>query len=286
MSSARCLCFCLGLCVLTAGAWAQPAASDPEVLKGISLVEEGENDAAIFTLDTAVRRLAADPTKTGELSQAYLYLGIAYFGKGHEAAAKAKFREAVKQFSGISLSAEQYPPTIIDLFEAAKAAEENASTVAAPEEKKGGSKKPLILLGVGGAAAAGIAVAAGGGGGSEETEPTMQTVGFSGTLTTPDDYDRGYTLYVQGSGVLEATVTWTSETNDSLGMRLWAGEPWSAEAPEPVAESNRTSDTSAQIQFQVSPRNYVVDLFMHWRDECHDGTLTCTVSFELTVRHP
>jgi hypothetical protein len=159
------LCLLSTLALLGAGPLAAqtPAAKvDAEVAKGIKQVDEGDYDAAIVTLDGAARRLSADKTRVKDLSQAYLYLGIAYVGKGHEAAAKAKFREAVGQIKDLSLSADRYPPKVINLFEAAK---EEASRTAAvrprtpaaqgePEAEKGGGSKKLLLIG-GGAAAAG-----------------------------------------------------------------------------------------------------------------------------------
>lgn len=91
---------CRALCtllVLAMAAWpvppAQGPATDPEVLKGIKQVDDGEYDAAIFALDTAARRLAANPAMVLELLLAYLYLGIAYVDKGQEAATRARFRE-------------------------------------------------------------------------------------------------------------------------------------------------------------------------------------------------
>jgi hypothetical protein len=58
------------------------AVSDEELSRGIRQVEEGDYDAAIVTLDATARRLAADARRGQDLSQAYLYLGIAYVGKG------------------------------------------------------------------------------------------------------------------------------------------------------------------------------------------------------------
>ena len=156
------------------GAQSPPAAADPDVAKGIQQVEEGDYDAAILTLDNAARRLAAEPARSRELSQAYLYLGVAYVGKGHEAAAKAKFREAVRQIRDLTLSPEKFPPKVIDLFEAAR---EEASRAAAPAaspspaparpapvaEKKGGSKLPFIIGGLA-LAGGGAALALKGGG--------------------------------------------------------------------------------------------------------------------------
>ena len=59
MRAACCLALALGLVALPVRGLAQAAVTDPDVLKGISQVEEGEYDAAIFTLDTASRRLAS-----------------------------------------------------------------------------------------------------------------------------------------------------------------------------------------------------------------------------------
>src|SRR6185503_17821806 len=129
------------------------------VQKGVRLVDEGDYHAAIVVLDAAAQRLAKDTTKVKDLSQAYLYLGIAYVGKGHEAAAKAKFREAVSQIKDLSLSADRYPPKVIDLFEAAK--DEATRGVSAPPASKpvarsapeaksgGGGGKKLLLIGGG-----------------------------------------------------------------------------------------------------------------------------------------
>jgi hypothetical protein len=143
-----------------------PAGVDPEVAKGIALVDEGDYDTAIVTLDGAARRLAVDGTKVKDLSQAYLYLGIAYVGKGHEAAAKAKFREAVSRIRDLTLSADRYPPKVIDLFEAAKeearrdgTGPSSAGRTPAPAEmeERGGGGKKVLLIGGGAAVAGGAA---------------------------------------------------------------------------------------------------------------------------------
>ena len=143
------------------GAWAQADPSDPQILEGVRQVEDGDYDPAILTLDTAARRLAGEPARARELAQAYLYLGIAYLGKAHEAAAKAKFREAVKQDHDLSLSPDKFPPKVIDLFEAAREearseatekpaavpspAAAPASTPAASPQKKGGGGKTIRI---------------------------------------------------------------------------------------------------------------------------------------------
>jgi len=303
---------CAALLVNPAMLSAQATTTDAEVLKGIAQVENGDYDQAIFTLDTACRRLAADPEKKGDLSQAYLYLGIAYFGKGHEAAAKAKFREAVLQVRGLSLSAEQYPPKVIDLFEAARA-EVTTATPAAPTEaaepeasaepaetKKGGSKMPLILIGVGGAAAAGVALAAGGGGGGSSTgtagsgpaptsppAPARVTRTFGGDLAEPEALCRTFELYVQASGTLEAVATW-NRPEELLDLYLWMGEPWNSDS----VAGNRISETSARLEADVTERTYLFDVCLGW-SECRQAwqdsggtTDPCLTEFALTVNHP
>jgi len=165
-------------------------AGDAAVERGVREVESGDYDAAIVTLDAAARRLSKDPGDGQEIGRAYLYLGIAFVGKGHEAAAKARFRQAVRRLRGLSLSAEEFPPKIIGLFEAAReeelAAEADSSApeqrrppspqVSGSTEKKGGGGKKLLFIGGGLAlAGGGVAVAAGGGGGGGNGGPNTPT---------------------------------------------------------------------------------------------------------------
>jgi hypothetical protein len=302
---------CLGVCLAflsaPARAAAQASASDPEVLQGVAEVQEGEYDVAILTLHKAASRLAEDPGKTRDLSTAYLYLGIAYLGKGHEAAAKANFRDAVKQFSEISLDPEQYPPKIINLFESARAearAEEReerqaAAAEAAPaspadapadalDQEEGGSKTPLILVGVGGAAAAGVALAAGGGGDSDsaDAEPEYRTESYSGTLVAPGERARTYRLQVQGSGTLEATVTWT-DPDVEFGLGLW-DQP-NLHSDLSIAASERIADNSAQLRHGVSPGEYHLEVHLRGGpcvSRADEGGEPCSAGFSLTVRLP
>lgn len=210
----------------------QPWASDPDVAKGIQQVEEGDYDAAILTLDRAARRLATDPEKTEILSFAYLYLGIAYLGKGHEAAAKAKFRDAISQIKDLTLSPEEYPPKVINLFEAAReeAAESPESTPVAeepePVEKKGGSKTALVLIGVGGGAAAAAAVALGGG--SDDSTPVvepppqpMKSDMFPGVLNHNQPY-ADILVGPGGAGRWEATLNYSNGEAQDLWMEIYS----------------------------------------------------------------
>ena len=269
---------------------AQPAPSDPEVAKGVRQVDEGDYDAAIVTLDAASRRLAGDPARVRDLSQAYLYLGIAYVGKGHEAAAKAKFREAVRQIKDLVLSTDKYPPKVIDLFEAAReevsrdaapaptATAPSPAVSSAPPPKKGGSHKGLIIGGVlvAGAGAA-IAAGAGGGGGSTSSSSsntpadTRSSQVFTGNL--PAQETRGFTVTASKSGSLEATLTWSTRTI-SLTIDCQEHNPPYAQC----GHSNRTTDTSASLTASVTQKEYDI-IVNNFNDAGPEP-------FTLTVRYP
>jgi len=232
---------------------------DVDVQKGIAQVDDGDYDGAILTLDNAARRLVADKTKINDLAQAYLYLGIAYMGKGREAAAKAKFREAISQIKTLSLSADKFPPKVVDLFEAAKAEESreapapSPAPTSAPEKKKGGSKAIFILGGL--AAAGGIAAAASGGSGggsaSTTTTPTTQSLTFTGTLPHGDVSSECKNVVVTKAGTLDARLTWT---NGQVEMSIGCQEhdpPYTQ-----CGSSNRTTNTSAGLTVPVTQKTY------------------------------
>ena len=207
---------------------AQAQVKDPEVAKGMKALDDGDYDLAIFTLDSATRRLAADP-RHPDLPQAYVALGVAYVGKGAEAAAKAKFREALKQMRDLALSADKYPTKVINLFEAARdevrlesgdapasgpAARPTVASApaapAAPSKGGGGGSGKLLLIG-GGVAVAGAAVALAAGGGVGESNGTA-----GGTRTFANEVvvfggGRDFVVDVKGSGTLTARCTWNQE---------------------------------------------------------------------------
>jgi len=265
----------LALALVASLSWApiasaQPPTTDAEVQRGIRQVEDGDYDPAIVTLDAAARRLTADPSRARDLSQAYLYLGIAYIGKGHEAAAKAKFREAVAQIKDLTLSPDKFPPKVIDLFEAARA-EERAQATPAPAAaptpvpagagKKSGSGKTLLIVGGLALVGGGVALAAGGGGstgggGATPTTTTLppaprSTQTFSGTLA--DQEQRGFTVTATRAGTLDAMLTWQDRSiRLSLDCQLEA-PPYTQ-----CGTSNRTSDTTAVLSTSVTQTTYLI----------------------------
>lgn len=130
----------VALLALAGGA---PDAPDPELARGIKLVEQGEYSQAILVLDGAALRLDKRGDKP-QAAQAHLYLGVADVGESQETLARASFREALTRDPNIALSAFDVSPKVRDLFQKAK--DERAQQAAAA--KKGGSKTPWIILGV------------------------------------------------------------------------------------------------------------------------------------------
>lgn len=232
------------------------APKDPDVRRGVVLVDDGEYDSAILLLDAAARRLAASPGNAAELSQAYLYLGIAYLGKGQEAAARARFREAIGQIKSLTLSADKYPPKVINTFEAAKEEVAGATPGAGPAPvktpaKKGGSK--ALLIGLSAVAVGGGAVAAGGGSSPKAAATpaeTRQTLPFSGTVA----YQEFYTAVASRPGILEARVQWQ---NGQVNISIECHE----KAPPYTGCGgvyNRTTNTSGVYTVNVTQKEYVI----------------------------
>jgi hypothetical protein len=285
------VCLLAALALLAASLPAQPPTEDPEVAKGVREVEEGELDAGIFTLDAAARRLLGNPAGRRELGRAYLYLGIAYVGKAQETLAKARFRDALQQQGGLSLSPDQFPPKVIALFEAARQELGQASAATAPAAparaeappKKTGSKAPLILLGVAGAAAAGIAVAAGGSGGGQAaatttpTQDTRRTLVFGPELLTLVQRQKEFDVFATASGMLEAKVQWR-EPNAVLIVYLYDPSPL-----QQLASTGPTSPgvTFAQISANVAAKPYRVGVVHNTSATAFqsrsDGTFTLEV---------
>lgn len=155
----------------------QGAGVPEDLAKGIRLVEQGDLDNAVITLDGAVRRLSAEKGRERDLATAYLYRSMAYMGLGQADEAKADMREAWRNNKDMKLDPERFPPRVIQLYEQTKAEARQASAppTAAPSakpatEKKGGGGKGL-LIGIGVAAAVGgVVVAIAGGGRSTQVQ--------------------------------------------------------------------------------------------------------------------
>jgi hypothetical protein len=287
-----CLVAALALAAVPQALWAQSPPADSEVASGVEMVENGEYDRAILTLDNAARRLASDKAKANDLSLAYLYLGIAYIGKGHEAAARSRFREAISQFKDLTLSPDKFPPKVIDAFEAAREearrgtpAATTAATAPGPEKKKGGGGKMILIVG-GLAAAGGAAALAGGGGdsGSPSSNPSSnpsanppagtQTLSFMGALPSAGGGTyQCHQVVASRSGTLEARLTWT---NPQIGLTIVCQE----NAPPYTGctgSYNRTTNTTGVYTTPVTQRTY---------DICPNNDSGTQDSYTLVVQFP
>jgi len=286
---ARRLLCSLALLLLSAGfVLAETVSHDPDVAKGVQQVNDGDYDAAIVTLDAAARRLSGDPARYKDLAQAYLYLGIAYVGKGHEAAAKAKFREAVGRMKDLSLSPAEFPPKVIDLFEAAREEASRsapppaaAPVSATPPAKKGGGAGKYLLIG-GGVAAAGVgaAVALGGGGNGGSPQPTP----------TPEPqpaeprFDRIPGAFVPGQTSFRIPVGpggdghWIADLYlegrpEDFGMEVYdQSDQW-------VTQGEKSGLESVHLEFDGGPGRF---FFLVW---CHEN-LDFELPYALEVSYP
>jgi hypothetical protein len=265
-----------GILALALGAFLFADSPQAELAKGIKQVEEGDYNGAIVTLDSVASalRLSKDPAQSKDLAQAYLYLGIAYVGLGHETSAKAKFREALMQSKeDMTLSPVQFPPKVIELFEVAKQ-EGRPKTAAAPAPppKKGGSKKGLLIGGavlvVGGAGAA-VAM----GGGSDEPSDSRQVATVTGTTEQYNCFPGDIRVVPTASGTLDATLTWTDASAvAALDISLYDN------AGAEAGKSNPASNTEARLSARVT--NQIYTLYV-----CQGGYAN-RVNFTLTYRYP
>lgn len=268
--------FALAVLALSVPASGQAPAPDPEVAKGIALVEDGDYDGAIFTLDGAARRLAGEPARAREAAQAYLYLGIAYVGKGHEAAAKAKFREALAGVKELTLSPEKFPPKVINLFEAARS--EAAAAAPPASAKKKGSGGKAILIGVGAlAVGGGVAVAAGGGGGDTgpgggTSQPVTDT--FTGLLTQSQSGAQIPLPVAQAAGQWRAELEWTTPGTE---VRMFVVD---AATRQNVTETRATGPAASIAEWSgAAGRRYEVEVFLQ------EGPAS-QANYTLRVTHP
>ncbi len=273
----------LGLVVPAHPASTQEKGSDPEVARGVQQVEEGDYDAALVTLDAAARRLAPDPARGADVSRAYLYLGVAHVGKGDEAAARARFRDAVQRQRDMTLDPDQFPPKVIDLFEAARrealaAAPAPSAPPPAPAATRpatsggGGGGKTLLIVGGLVLAGGGAALALGGDGGTQQRPPLTFMGVVAGDLPPSD-----HTFSVGAPGTLAATVTWISSGGDRPAVVNLELKDANFDL---VAVSTGTGPTEARLSANVSAGTHTLRV-VH-AESCNG----CTATFTLRVQLP
>ena len=257
-------------------------AADTDLANGVRQAQEGDFEAAVLTLDGVVRRLAGDARRSKDLARANTYLAVAYQGLGQEQTAKAKFLEALRLDPGMTITAREFPPRILEFFERTRAearvpaprpspsVETRPSTERSPEPRKKGSKTVPILIGAAVLAGVGVAVAAGGGGGGGGVTPSPTPQGgpltFRLSWSTPDDLD----LHViEPSGFEISFLTPSSSTGGALSADVvcTAGTEtigWSGTAPRGTytfwAANQPSCEAARSVSFTltVSQGNSVV----------------------------
>lgn len=266
----------LGLLLALAGtAAAQPASKHPEVVKGVKQVEDGEYDAAIVTLDNAVRTLSKAGAGHGnDLARAYLYLGVAYLGKGMEASAKARFREALGHVQDLSLSADKFAPKVIEAFEKAK---DETRQTAKGGGGGGGSKTPLLIGGgvvvAGGAAALALGGGGDGGDGGDSGTPGGPVQTFSGTIGGAGRESSSHVVTPTKSGTMEVNVSWQTPT---LQLTLACQENDPPYTPCD-GQLTRPTGTSVRLSARVQAKQYLLSV---------GNFQTSSESFTMTVTLP
>ncbi len=278
-SPALALCLVATLAAPPAGARAdaEPKVYDPEVAAGIRHVDDGEYDAAILVLDAAARRLSAVKPAGHDLSRAYLYLGIAYLAKGHEASARARFRDALAQARDLEVGPDRFAPRVVEMFEKTREElRESLPAAEAAEKKSGGAKVWLIAGAVVAAAGAGLALS---GGGDENAPccapPDVRQTSFPNEVVVFGG-GRDFVVTATGSGPLTARVTWNQE-GVLLGMYIIA----LANPSQVLAEGNQTGARELTLTLPVTAQAYRIAV----TNSSGTGPVVST-TFTLTVTHP
>jgi hypothetical protein len=174
----------------SSGAYLQETSPSEHLAAGIRQFDEGDLEAAVITLDTAIQRFKSDGGRKKDLAQAHFYLAMAKLGLSQPDAAKRAMSDALQSDPNLELNPKLYPPRVIQLYEEARketggvirpspSTPSAAPTVTGQTSKKGGGGKAILIVGAG-AAVAGVAIAvgAGGSGGTGQVPTTM-----SGSLT-------------------------------------------------------------------------------------------------------
>ena len=141
----------LAWCLATS-VWGSPPApptAEQEAAEGIRLAKQGDFEAAVVTLDSAVRRLEAEPGRQRLLVRALVQLGASLVALDQGEAARVRFQRALAIDPRLRLRPEEFAPRVIVIFEQARRAPQ------VPPVGDGiGGGQALVFVGLGGAAVA------------------------------------------------------------------------------------------------------------------------------------
>jgi Tfp pilus assembly protein PilF len=153
----RALALILGAALSVVPPSSRAQSADPELAQGVRQVREGDFEGAVTTLESVVRRLSSAPERSRDLVQAYVSLGVAYVALDQRDLARSRFGEALARDRNLKLSASEYSPKVLTVFEEARQRARQAA------QGRKGSKAPYIIAGAAAAAAGGVVLAARGG---------------------------------------------------------------------------------------------------------------------------
>lgn len=186
---------------------AQPP--DAELAQGLKQLREGDFEGAVKTLEAVLPRLSTTPSRSRDLVQAYLNLGVAYVALDQPETARARFREALARDRKLRLSPAEYSPKVLAVFEEARSEARQAGG------GKGRSRAPLIALGVA-AAAAGVVLATRGG--SDTGTAALSGARFGTPVVTC--FDDSVNLEIQVTMLVEAQAAGASLAIESASATL------------------------------------------------------------------
>lgn len=213
--------------------------AEPTLELGIQEANDGNFQAALFTLDAVIRRLAPEAAKKAkDLAQAHLYKGVAYVGLAQEEPAKASFKEALKHDKDLRVTQEKFPARVVRVFEAAK---------------KGKSKSVLYATGGVGAGvliAGGVAIAAGGTAAALATPPGLETRTFSGTMGPGAS---GFLCFGAGPTFLTGRGTITATLVELVGLSSAQLSIASCNADRCVANNSADVSVGGAVTLQAMP---------------------------------
>ena len=145
----------LGAQPVCAAASQDTASAESGIARGVRQVEEGDFEAAVATLESAMSRLRGDPARVRLLVQADIQLAVAHTALDHTAQAVQAFAEALSLDPNLRLEETQFSPKVLRALETAR--DQAARRSGAPARKSSSGRKAALIGG--GVVVAGAATA-------------------------------------------------------------------------------------------------------------------------------
>ena len=139
----------------------EAATAESGVAAGARQVEEGDFEAAVATLESAIPRLRGDPARVRLLVQADIQLAVAHTALDHTTQAVQAFSEALTLDPNLRLDSARFSPKVLRALETAR--EQAAHRTAGPVRKSSSGRKAAIVGGAAVVAAAATVLALRGG---------------------------------------------------------------------------------------------------------------------------